>query len=99
MQSYKNHHIGKVLSGNVGLALSQANVLTGMVQYGFHLFIDFIGQLTSVERILQYTDLPKEAPLTSSNPPPSDWPRRGRIILKNMSMRYEENEPFVLKVC
>lgn len=89
---------GNTPSGNVGLAISQATILTGMVQYGFRLFVDVISQLTSVERIMQYTNLPKEHPLTTEKPLAVDWPNRGRIILKDVSMRYEENKPFVLKV-
>ena len=69
-----------------------------MVQYGFRLFVEVLAQLTSVERILQYTRLPKEQPLTSLVQLPERWPRRGRIELRNVSMRYEDGQPFVLKV-
>lgn len=44
-------------SGNVGLAISQALILTGMVQYGIRQATETMQQMTSVERILQYTDL------------------------------------------
>lgn len=44
-------------SGNVGLAISQALILTGMVQYGILQATETMQQMTSVERILQYTDL------------------------------------------
>lgn len=44
-------------SGNVGLAISQALILTGMVQYGIRQSTETMQQMTSVERILQYTDL------------------------------------------
>lgn len=82
----------------MGLALSQASILTGMVQYGFRLFVEVMSQMTSVERIVEYTHLPKEHPLESPSPLPDNWPRRGKIVLKDVSMRYEENQPCVLKV-
>lgn len=44
-------------SGNVGLAISQSLILTGMVQYGIRQTTEAMQQMTSVERILQYTDL------------------------------------------
>lgn len=44
-------------SGNVGLAISQALILTGMVQYGVRQTTESIQQMTSVERVIQYTDL------------------------------------------
>ncbi|XP_011505751.1 PREDICTED: probable multidrug resistance-associated protein lethal(2)03659 [Ceratosolen solmsi marchali] len=88
---------GNILGGNVGLALSQAAILTGMVQYGFRLYVEVMSQLTSVEKIVQYTNLPKEHPLISIIPLPKNWPQCGRISMKNVSMRYEKNEPLVLK--
>lgn len=44
-------------SGNVGLAISQALILTGMVQYGIRQATDTMQQMTSVERIMEYTHL------------------------------------------
>lgn len=48
---------GNTFSGNVGLAISQALILTGMVQYGVRQSAMAMQQMTSVERVLQYTDL------------------------------------------
>lgn len=44
-------------SGNVGLAISQALILTGMVQYGIRECTETMQQMTSVERIIEYTKL------------------------------------------
>lgn len=44
-------------SGNVGLAISQALILTGMVQYGIRQATETMQHMTSVERILQYTNI------------------------------------------
>lgn len=57
-----------------------------------------VAQMTSVERILQYTKLPKEGEWHSDNPPPQNWPAEGRVSLRNVSLSYDKNEPPVLKV-
>lgn len=46
----------------VGLAISQALGLTGMVQYGMTQIAEVINQMTSVERVLQYTKIDQEGP-------------------------------------
>ncbi|XP_012262524.2 ATP-binding cassette sub-family C member 4-like [Athalia rosae] len=85
------------LGGNVGLALSQSLILTGMVQHGIRQSTEVIAQMTSVERVLQYTALPKEGPFTTKNPPPATWPEKGRLTFKNVSMKYADHKPPVLK--
>lgn len=44
----------------VGLALSQAMILSGMLQYGMRQTAEVVNQLTSVERVMQYTKLETE---------------------------------------
>ncbi|XP_014467785.1 PREDICTED: multidrug resistance-associated protein 4-like [Dinoponera quadriceps] len=88
---------GGVLSGDVGLAISQSLILTGSLQYGVRQIAETISLMTSVERILQYTDLPTEKSMISKNPPPPTWPASGRLIFKNVNMKYDENDPPVLK--
>lgn len=46
--------------GSVGLAVSQSMVLTMMLQMAARFTADFLGQMTAVERVLEYTDLPIE---------------------------------------
>lgn len=50
-----------IFSGNVGLAISQTLILTGMLQFGVRQTAEVISQMTSVERILQYTHIEREA--------------------------------------
>lgn len=47
--------VGNTASSNVGLAISQALILTGMVQYGIRQSTESMQQMTSVERVLAYT--------------------------------------------
>lgn len=62
-------------SSNVGLAISQALILTGMVQYGIRQMMESFQLFTNTERVLQYTRLEQE-PLISRKPT-LDWPFRG----------------------
>lgn len=47
----------ETFSGNVGLAISQALILTGMVQYGIRQCTETTQNMTSVERVLEYTSI------------------------------------------
>ncbi|XP_011052517.1 PREDICTED: putative ABC transporter C family member 15, partial [Acromyrmex echinatior] len=53
--------------------------------------------MTSVERILQYMNLPKKEPITSDNPPSPTWPSQGQLILKDVNMKYHIDDSPVLK--
>lgn len=84
----------ETFSGNVGLAISQALILTGMVQYGVRQTAESAQLMTNVERVLQYTDLAQES--TPDKQPPPSWPQRGHIKFENMSLRYDSSLPPVL---
>uniref|UniRef100_A0A6B2EBG8 Putative multidrug resistance-associated protein/mitoxantrone resistance protein n=1 Tax=Phlebotomus kandelakii TaxID=1109342 RepID=A0A6B2EBG8_9DIPT len=85
----------ETFSGNVGLAVSQALILTGMVQYGVRQTTESLQQMTSVERVLHYTDLPPEkSPALKA---PEKWPASGVIEFQRMSLIYNEFEGAVLK--
>lgn len=77
-------------SGNVGLAISQALILTGMVQYGLKQSAECFQHMTSVERVLQYIDLEEEK--SPSKTAPGGWPSKGQIEFRNMSLRYDFND-------
>jgi ATP-binding cassette, subfamily C (CFTR/MRP), member 4 len=63
-------------SSNVGLAISQALILTGMVQYGIRQMMESFQLFTNTERVLQYTRLEQE-PLILRKPT-RDWPFKGK---------------------
>ncbi|XP_011149209.1 multidrug resistance-associated protein 4-like [Harpegnathos saltator] len=88
---------GGVLSGDVGLAISQSLILTGGLQYGIKQLAETISLMTSVERILQYTNLPTEKLIVPKDPPPPTWPANGRLTFKNVSMKYDKDNPPILK--
>ena len=51
----------------------------------------------AVERVLYYTELPKEGETTTPNDPPASWPESGEIKFKDVEMAYRPGLPNVLK--
>lgn len=70
-------------------------MLTGMVQYGVRQTAESLQSITSVERVLQYTDIEQEE--SPPKKPPSNWPDRGHIKMQQMSLNYDKMLPSVLK--
>ncbi|KAG7629159.1 ABC transporter C family member 9 [Arabidopsis thaliana] len=55
-------------------------------------------KMISVERILQYSKIPSEAPLVIDGHRPLDnWPNVGSIVFRDLQVRYAEHFPAVLK--
>ncbi|XP_025422003.1 probable multidrug resistance-associated protein lethal(2)03659 isoform X2 [Sipha flava] len=84
---------------HVGLAITQALGLVGFCQYGMRQSAELQDQMTSVERVLEYTNLPQESAFETppDDKPPREWPQKGQIEFKNFYIRYCLNEPHVLK--
>ena len=54
--------------------------------------------MTSVERILQYMDLPQEAaPILPEEKLPKSWPADGSIQFKNVYLKYSSSHQYSLK--
>ncbi|XP_060517596.1 ATP-binding cassette sub-family C member 4-like [Cylas formicarius] len=87
------------LSGNVGLVISQTLVLTGMLQYGVRQSAEVASNMTSVERVLQYTKLDEEGPWDPmpSDRPPIGWPQQGSLLFRHAFLRYASEAPPALR--
>lgn len=87
------------LGGNVGLAITQIFNLIIMCQWGMRQTAELENQMTSVERVIEYTDLKSEPPLESleKHRPPEKWPESGIIQFDRLSMKYSEDGNNVLK--
>ncbi|CAG2105923.1 unnamed protein product, partial [Medioppia subpectinata] len=74
-------------------------MLMGLTNWAVRQSADVESQMVSVERIIEYSKLPQEAALTAhdSRKPPPDWPQKGEIELKNISLYYEGSDKPVLK--
>ncbi|KAG4077286.1 hypothetical protein HA402_009915 [Bradysia odoriphaga] len=86
-----------IMGGEVGLAITQAMALTGMLQWGIRQSAEVANQLMAVERILEYRDLKPETTPEKPQTLASQWPESGKIEFRNVVYRYfQEAEP-VLK--
>lgn len=94
-----NYSRGSMDGGYVGLAITQSIGLTGMFQWGMRQSAELENQMTSVERILEYSKVDSEPPLESTpdKKPKSDWPQEGKVEFKNVYLRYSPLESPVLK--
>ncbi|KAL6254639.1 hypothetical protein P5V15_013946 [Pogonomyrmex californicus] len=94
-----NYSPGTIEAGYVGLAITQSIGLTGMFQWGMRQSAELENQMTSVERVLEYSKVDSEPPLESApgKKPKSEWPPEGRIEFKGVYLRYAPLEPPVLK--
>ncbi|XP_048350845.1 ATP-binding cassette sub-family C member 4 isoform X2 [Sphaerodactylus townsendi] len=84
-------------AGQVGLALSYAITLMGMFQWGVRQSAEVENLMISVERVMEYTELEKEAAWESSKRPPPEWPTEGVIAFENVSFTYTLDGPLVLR--
>lgn len=53
--------------------------------------------MTSVERVVEYTELESEAPWETKKRPPPEWPSRGLVTFDGVSFSYSSDGPVVLK--
>lgn len=82
----------------MGLAITQSLALTGMLQFGIRQWSEMVNQMTTVERAVEYAELKPEADGDGANKitTGNDWPSSGSIEFKNVSLKYNPNEPLVL---
>eukprot|EP00455_Lapot_gusevi_P053824 TRINITY_DN848_c0_g1_i5.p1 TRINITY_DN848_c0_g1~~TRINITY_DN848_c0_g1_i5.p1 ORF type:complete len:1312 (-),score=307.44 TRINITY_DN848_c0_g1_i5:62-3997(-) len=81
-----------------GLSLTYALQITSIFQWGVRQSAEAENQLTSVERLQEYGDLPPEGDrVIEGKRPPPEWPQKGEIVFDNVQMRYREGLDLVLK--
>uniref|UniRef100_A0A671UTP6 Multidrug resistance-associated protein 4-like n=1 Tax=Sparus aurata TaxID=8175 RepID=A0A671UTP6_SPAAU len=84
-------------AGSVGLALSYSVTLMGMFQWGVRQSAEVENMMTSVERVVEYTELESEAPWETQKRPPPDWPSKGLVTFDRVSFSYSDGGPLVLQ--
>ncbi|KAJ3085311.1 Multidrug resistance-associated protein 5, partial [Quaeritorhiza haematococci] len=83
----------------LGLSLSYALQVTGTLNWCIRQFTETEVAMNAVERVHYYgSSVPQEAaPVLEHSRPPKDWPQKGTLVVQNLSMRYSETTPLVLK--
>ncbi|XP_017858861.1 PREDICTED: probable multidrug resistance-associated protein lethal(2)03659 isoform X2 [Drosophila arizonae] len=87
--------------GQIGLAITQAMSMTGMVQWGMRQSAELENSMTSVERVIEYRSLKAEGEFNAvgEKKPPASWPPAGQIVADDLSLRYapDPQAPYILK--
>ena len=84
-------------SAYAGLALVYVIQTLSSTQYAVRKTSEVENYMTSVERVITYTKLDREPGYAEERTPPQDWPRRGSIVLRDVSLTYYPGGPQVLK--
>jgi ATP-binding cassette subfamily C (CFTR/MRP) protein 1 len=88
---------GQISPSLVGLALSYAVSMTGLLNTLVRQATETETYLACVERVQAYAELPVEAPsIVAETRPPPGWPHAGAISIRNLTARYRPGLPPVL---
>ncbi|KAJ7131700.1 multidrug resistance-associated ABC transporter [Mycena crocata] len=90
-----------VLNGNIsaslaGFALAFANTITGDLLFLVRRFVGLEQSMVALERVKEYSELPREAPEFMEPRPPASWPATGAIRCEDLVIRYAPELPPVL---
>ncbi|XP_030745870.1 probable multidrug resistance-associated protein lethal(2)03659 [Sitophilus oryzae] len=88
--------IGKLLFYNtgeagadVGLAITKASALAMLVQFALLQWSDLENDMTSVERVLEYTEVPQD---NYQGDKPDNWPLKGSVMYNSVSLTYKSEK-------
>ncbi|RMZ75001.1 hypothetical protein DV737_g5549, partial [Chaetothyriales sp. CBS 132003] len=85
-------------AGMVGLAMSYALQITQSLNWIVRQTVEVETNIVSVERVLEYANLPSEAPdVIFKKRPNIGWPAHGQVSFNNYSTRYRPGLDDVLK--
>nr|APD26517.1 ATP-binding cassette transporter subfamily C member 4 X1 protein [Brachionus koreanus] len=83
--------------GQVGLLMVYLFQLFHLFQWSIALWTNVENLMTSIERIVEYTNIPSEPLNDGKIEPPINWPTSGEIKFDKVSLNYDKNLPSVLK--
>lgn len=76
-------------AASLGLLISYVLQMVGLLQWTVRQSAEVENLMISAERILEYSDLPKETSVSEDySAPDKDWPNQGKISLQQLSMKY-----------
>ncbi|XP_060522347.1 ATP-binding cassette sub-family C member 4-like [Cylas formicarius] len=76
-------------SGDVGLAITKAASLAHIVQFALMQWSDLENDMTSVERVLEYTEVPRDH---YDGQKIEGWPAKGAVTYAKVSLAYKEEK-------
>ncbi|RZB38622.1 ABC tran domain containing protein, partial [Asbolus verrucosus] len=79
--------------GNVGLAITQSFTLASLIQWGIKQWAELENQMTSVERVLEYTEIDQE---NRSGLVLENWPSEGTMEFQHVNLSYGNSKNYVL---
>lgn len=86
--SYWTHYLLCQSAAIAGLAVTYGLNLTTLQAFVIWLLGILESDIISVERILQYTCIPSEAPLViDAHRPNSNWPSHGEVAIRHLQVR------------
>ena len=86
-----------IFSGATALSLVYALQLAAdTAQWGVRQCADVESYMTSVERVISYTEIEPEPGYENSIQPPEGWPQHGKVQMENVSLVYYSGGPQVL---
>ncbi|XP_010914891.1 ABC transporter C family member 3 [Elaeis guineensis] len=89
---------GVIDPGIAGLAVTYGLNLNMLQAWVIWNLCNLENKIISVERILQYTSIPSEPPLTiEAKRLNCEWPSKGEVDLCDLQVRYAPHMPFVLR--
>lgn len=80
--------------GDIGLAIGQVGIMTELVQSVVLYWADLESNMTSVERVLEYTIIEQEKDTGKIE---ENWPIKGDVAFENVTLRYESAAKPVLE--
>lgn len=86
------------IAGDIGLVITQVSAVVGILQWGIRQTGELENQMTSVERVLEYSKL-EEEPFLDSIPekkPPEEWPTNGLVEFRDVKLKYGPKSTYVL---
>lgn len=88
-----------ISASSTGLLLNYVIQIVGLLSLTVRAMTQCENEMNSVERLHQYAfQMPQEAPYNRpETKPPPEWPMTGYIQFNNVTMKYRENLPPVLK--
>ncbi|XBW38433.1 hypothetical protein QEN19_004021 [Hanseniaspora menglaensis] len=82
-----------ISSGMVGLLMSYAMQVSGSLMWLVRMYTQVETNIVSVERILEYTELAPEAPMSvehNDSQLPENWPEHGEVVFEEYSTTYRK---------